>query len=430
MLSVRKSLLIPVFLTTSLNVFAGNGAHLIGWQNFSAGGDGSVNDNTPDTNSTYDDTPVGSISLDGHYLSGSVGVDASNAGLSGNGVATNNGYLNGNNYGGSCGGNGEFIERWPLAGTSPSYEEVNFTSASCVSGTTITLSNAGHNFTLGDAVFVSGLANDSINGAKVVSDANSTSISFVKDCTADPSFATNQACDGSQSVGENVLVSDKIGERVCPYGSNCAKSWKFTKSGVAQSSTSTDDAGLAGDFSVTNNSDYYFRLEFVHFDARSGNNTCNTNNRSPYLLEVTYLRESSNLINKEEGTELVAGRLIESVDWGACPAANGKVVNQISASIASIIESAAYLPPGETAAFRFKFNSTGTFGAFGVAQIDNIAFEGTFFETAALQSEIDPASVPLPVIEEVPMTPLLFQLFLAACLALVSIRTYLSKRIF
>ena len=147
-------------------------------------------------------------------------------------------------------------------------------------------------------------------------------------------------------------------------------------------------------------------------------------------MEVTYLRDSSNLINKEEGTELDTGKLIESVDWGACPAANGKVVNQVSASIASVIDSAAYLPPGETAAFRFKFNSTGTFGQYGVAQIDNIAFEGTFFETAALQSEIDPASVPLPVVEEIPMTPVLFQLLLAAGLGLVSIRAYLSKRIF
>ena len=430
MLSLRKRLIALIFLSISLNVFAGSGAHLIGWQNFSVGGNGSVNDSTPDTNSTYDDTPVGSISLDGHYLSGSVGVDASNAGLSGNGVATNNGFLNGNNFGGGCGGNGEFIERWPLAGTSPSYKEANFTAASCVSGTTITLSNSGHNFTLGDAVYVSGLANDSINGAKVLSDTSSNSISFEKTCTVDPSFATNQACDGSQSVGDNILVSDKIGERVCPYDSNCAKSWKFTKSGVAQSSTSMDDAGLAGDFSVTNNSDYYFRLEFIHFDARSGNNSCNNNNRSPYLLEVTYLRDSSNLINKEEGTELDTGKLIESVDWGACPAANGKVVNQVSASIASVIDSAAYLPPGETAAFRFKFNSTGTFGQYGVAQIDNIAFEGTFFETAALQSEIDPASVPLPVVEEIPMTPVLFQLLLAAGLGLVSIRAYLSKRIF
>ena len=103
MLSLGKRLIALIFLSISLNVFAGSGAHLIGWQNFSVGGNGSVSDSTPDTNSTYDDTPVGSISLDGHYLSGSLGADASNAGLNGNGVATNNGFLNGNNLGGGCG---------------------------------------------------------------------------------------------------------------------------------------------------------------------------------------------------------------------------------------------------------------------------------------------------------------------------------------
>ena len=42
------------------------------------------------------------------------------------------GFLNGNNFGGGCGGNGEFIERWPLAGTSPSYEgEVSLLRVVC-----------------------------------------------------------------------------------------------------------------------------------------------------------------------------------------------------------------------------------------------------------------------------------------------------------
>ena len=76
MLSLRKRLIALIFLSISLNVFAGSGAHLIGWQNFSVGGNGSVNDSTPDTNSAYGDAPVGSISLDSHYPSGSVGVDA------------------------------------------------------------------------------------------------------------------------------------------------------------------------------------------------------------------------------------------------------------------------------------------------------------------------------------------------------------------
>ena len=105
-----------MLLFTSFSLFAGEGSALIGWQTFSVGGNGNVNDESPDTNSTYDDSPAGSISPNNHYLSGSLGSNASNAGRYGNGVATWNEILNGDNFGGGCGGNGEYIERWPLAG--------------------------------------------------------------------------------------------------------------------------------------------------------------------------------------------------------------------------------------------------------------------------------------------------------------------------
>jgi hypothetical protein len=415
---ILRMLVSIMLLFTSFSLFAGEGSALIGWQTFSVGSNGNVNDQSPDTNSTYDDSPVGSISPNNHYLSGSLGSNASNAGRYGNGVATWNEILNGDNFGGGCGGNGEYIERWPLAGTNAIYEEVDITSASCQSGTTIVLDNAGHNFTLGDAIFVSGFVNDSFNGAKSISDTTSNSISFEKTCTSDPVFNT-QACDGATYDGK-VLVSNKIGDRIGPYLSNGAQAWQFKKNGTLDGG---NDQGLSGDFSVTNNSDYYFRLEFIHFDARAGNNTCNQANRSPYLLDVIYLRDSSNLINKQAQQELDANKLMTRVNWGQCIISDGsaaptprKSVQNISTSVASAIESQAYLAPGDTAAFRFKFNTVGTFGQYGVAQIDNIAFEGTFFETAELQNSINPADTPTAVEEHVPFLPMLFQWILGIIL--------------
>lgn len=445
MFSLRKPILTLFAISICSNILAGDGAHLIGWQNFSVDGDGSVSDNTPDTNSTYDDAPVGDTSSDSHYLTGSIGVDASNSGFSGNGIASWNGILNGDNFGGGCEGNGEFIERWPLASTYPfSYVEDHFTSASCVSGTTITLNNTGHSFNSGDSVFISGFQNSSFSGAKILTGTTPNSISYDANCTnnddqsdtfgqlIDPLFATNKACDGTESQGNSVLVSNKIGQRNGPYGSDFTEAWKFTK--IAGTDQDPDDNdGLKGDFSVTNNSSYHFQLQFIHFDARAGNSTCNDAYRAPYLLDVIYLRDSGNLINKEAQQELDVNKLIKQVIWGQCTVFNGSDapeprvgVQNVSASISAAIGSKAYLAPGDTATFRFKFNTIGTFAGSN-AQIDNIAFEGTFFETAALQSEIDPASVPEPIIENIPMMPFFFQIFLAASLVLVPIRIFYSK---
>lgn len=406
-----------MLLFTSFSLFAGDGTALIGWQTFSVGSNGNVNDESPDTNSTYDENAAGSISINNHYLSGAVGSSASNAGRFGNGIASWNEILNGDNFGGGCGGNGEFIERWPLAGNSATYEDVDITSASCQSGTTIVLDNAGHNFTLGDAIFVSGFLNDTFNGAKVVSGTTTNSISFDKVCTSAPAFNT-QGC-GDTTFEGGVLVSNKIGDRIGPYGTNSTQAWQFKKNATLDDAG--NDQGLMGDFSVTNNSDYYFRLEHIHFDARAGNNTCNQNNRAPFFLDVTYLRDSSNLINKTAGQELDANKSITTVNWGQCFVGDGstgpgKSVENISASVSSAIEAQAYLAPGDTAAFRFKFNTEGTYGPFGVAQIDNIAFEGSFFETAELVSTINPADTPAAVEEHVPVLPLLFQWILGVIL--------------
>ncbi|HAN81766.1 MAG TPA: hypothetical protein DCQ59_01000, partial [Verrucomicrobiales bacterium] len=72
--------------------------HIIGWQTFEnnrAGNNNSgIQDDTPDSNSTYDPTPMGS-SFGNLYLTGSIGVNASGEGWGGLGQATNKDFLNG-----------------------------------------------------------------------------------------------------------------------------------------------------------------------------------------------------------------------------------------------------------------------------------------------------------------------------------------------
>ena len=60
-------------------------------------------------------------------------------------------------------------------------------------------------------------------------------------------------------------------------------------------------------------------------------------------------------------------------------------------SLGGVIGTQAYLAPGESAGFRFVWTDFATSGA--ESQLDNIAFEGQFFETAALLVEVDPAAV-------------------------------------
>ena len=76
--------------------------HVIGWQTFenaTAGNNNSgIQDDTPDTNSTYDPTPRGS-NVGRGYLSGNVGRNASVDGWGGFGQASNNDFLNGPTFG-------------------------------------------------------------------------------------------------------------------------------------------------------------------------------------------------------------------------------------------------------------------------------------------------------------------------------------------
>ena len=237
---------------------------VIGWQtfdNFTAGNNNSgINDSTPDTNSTYDSTPVGS-NVNNWYLTGTIGPNASNTGRRGYGQATNNTFLNGATFG------------------------------------------------------------------------------------ADLNIIDYTLADGSP------------GERIGPFGGSGTSSWKFGNNTNPQ---------LQGDFQVTNVSDYFFRLEDIHFDARGLPAGTSANE-----LTLNYLAAPSNLINVSTNSEVQDGKTFYNNTW------NEKGVENVSQGIAAVINSSARLAPGDSATFRFLW--TGQTG-FGQTQIDNLAFSGTFLD--------------------------------------------------
>ncbi|NCG23046.1 MAG: hypothetical protein GWP47_02800 [Actinobacteria bacterium] len=184
----------------------------------------------------------------------------------------------------------------------------------------------------------------------------------------------------------NITLADgSPGVRIGPFGSATqgaptgTSSWKF--------STSTNER--TGDIRLTNESDYYFRLQFIHFDARVGNAN------SPQNLEIKYLSGDGTLFDNDltrldTGTELVDLNNVYNTDYGP-----GPVVNNVSHSLGGAIGTQAYLAPGDSAAFRFVWTDFVTAGA--ESQLDNIAFEGQFYMTSALVTELDPAAVqPVP----------------------------------
>jgi len=256
------------------------GDHLIGWQTFdnaTAGNNNSgILDDTPDTNSTFDATPVGG-NLSGSYLSGSIGANASNLGRAGLGQTTSNVFLNGNNF-----GSDKLIEDYTLA-------------------------------------------------------------------------------DGS------------AGTRIGPNGGAGTSAWKFQTNGNQE----------FGDFSITNHSDYFFRLEAIHYDARRG--AAN----SPQDLDVIYLASgASNLLRADNGMELNDLTVLSDINFASAPS-----VQNVSQSLPAAlgVPTALRLMPGDTASFRFRWTNSAT--AFAQSQIDNLALSGTFLDQNNSFAEIDPLAV-------------------------------------
>ena len=276
-----------------LTAGSASASSFIGWQTFSncgANNDTGVCDTTPESNSTYDATPVGGIGPANTYLTGAIGVNASAGSRVGRGQQTNNAFLNGAGFG-------------------------------------------------------------------------------------------NESADSSRLIQNVTLADGSLGVRIGPFGSatqgapDGTSSWKF----------STNNDARTGDIRVTNESAYYFRIQFIHFDARVGNAN------SPQNLEIKYLSGDgtafdNGLTRFDTSTELVDLTNVYNNDFGPGPA-----TFNVSHSIGGALSTQTFLAPGESAGFRFVWTDFVTSGA--ESQLDNIAFEGQFFETAALLIELDPAAV-------------------------------------
>ena len=288
--AAASALCVTLFLTVAQTA----SASFIGWQTFSpctAGNNNSgVCDTTPESNSTFDASPTGSISVDDTYLTGAIGVAASAAGRKGRGQQANNTFLNGAGFGNETANPSRLIVNIPLADGSP--------------------------------------------GVRI-----------------GPNGSTPQGA---------------------PNGTS---SWKF----------STNDNARTGDFRVTNESDYPFRIQFIHLDVRVGNAN------SPQQLEIKYLSGDGTAFDNaltrfDTGTELTNLNNIYLRDFGPGPA-----FFNISHSLGGAIGTQAYLAAGQSAGFRVVWTDFLTNGA--ESQIDNLAIEGQFFQTSALQVEIDPADI-------------------------------------
>ena len=169
-----------------------------------------------------------------------------------------------------------------------------------------------------------------------------------------------------------------------PQGApNGTSSWKFGNSGNQR----------LGDVRITNHSDYYFKLTFLNFDARVGNAN------SPHNLQIKYLNGDgtaydNGLLKKSTGAEINNLTSVYNNDFGTEPN-----TYNVSRSLGEAVDSQVYLPPNSSAAFRLFWTDQATEGS--QSQIDNFAFQGTFYWTENLEIEVDPvtwssSSVPGP----------------------------------
>ena len=429
---------------------AENVNHLLGWQTFAELND-QVDDNSPDTNSTYDSTPTGSsMAASNHYLTGVIGKDASDRGYSGYEESTLDNLLNGEYFGtaelNSNTGEpkGALIVDYSLADGSegarigPKFQQGtsswSFKNGACLGKNTNTcnpprpLIGTDEN---GDDIYGRLDGNHLVGWQTFDRNTNANNNSGVTDSTPDTNSShygltqsspvqghyltarigvgstslgykglgvgtvttwLNNEIFGGSGMGETItdweLADGSPGSRIMPYdsanpGAVTAKepvTWKFGK-------TNSSSSGLKGDFSITNNSNSFFRLDFIHFDARAQANLA-----SPDVLQLYYVPSSGEMLLKRTCLEpgvLVNGneelKLIEQTEWQ-----NGLEVKNISADVSDSLDSTVYISPGKTADFRFIWS-----GESGNAQafIDNLAFEGSFFSSQALGTSADPTEV-------------------------------------
>ena len=182
---------------------------------------------------------------------------------------------------------------------------------------------------------------------------------------------------GGMNIVDVTLADGSAGVRIGPNSQPGASSWSFQANGNQE----------FGDFSITNESDFAFRLETIHFDARSAN--ANGANQ----LDLIYLAGgASNLIRATTGTEVLDLHVITELTFPSnevLPA-----VHNVSAGLAGSFTTptAVRLFPGDTASFRFRFSGAVT--DFAQSQIDNLAISGTFLDQDNGFALIDPVAVP------------------------------------
>ena len=182
---------------------------------------------------------------------------------------------------------------------------------------------------------------------------------------------------GSAPFGMNIvdvpLADGSPGVRIGPQGQAGTSSWKFQTNGNQE----------FGDFSIKNESDYTFRLERIHLDARRGAGN------SPQDLDVIYLAGGdSNLIRVSTGTEVPDLHVFTATNFASAPSQQN-----ISASVAASFTTptAVRLAPGDSASFRIRWTNSVT--DFAQSQVDNLAISGTFQDQNNGFALIDPAAV-------------------------------------
>ncbi|MEO1497874.1 MAG: PEP-CTERM sorting domain-containing protein [Planctomycetota bacterium] len=193
-----------------------------------------------------------------------------------------------------------------------------------------------------------------------------------------PTFGSSMI--GSAPFGLNIedvpMADGSPGTRLNTQGA-AASSWKFRTNGSQE----------LGDFSITNHSDFVFRLERVHYDARVGNAN------SPDRLELVYLAGDpgggfdANLTRADDGTEVVDGRVFSDISFADSPS-----TQNVSVSLAAGLfpPTAVRLAPGDSASFRLRWSDSAS--DFAESQIDNLALSGTFLDPNNGFAEIDPTA--------------------------------------
>ncbi|MBJ42218.1 MAG: hypothetical protein CMJ80_02800 [Planctomycetaceae bacterium] len=221
-----------------------------------------------------------------------------------------------------------------------------------------------------DGLYLTGIIGAGASGLGRDGYGQSTANNFLQG----PTFGDSPANKGLNIVDVPDADGTSPGTRQNQQGVS-GSSWKFRGN--------EGNNSLHGDFSITNESDYTFRLEKIHYDARAG-----TSN-SPSDLDIIYLSGgASNLTRADNGNELNNLTVLSAITFGTQPS-----IQNVSQNLPGAlgVPTALRLAPGDSASFRFRWSKFG--GAFAESQIDNLAFSGTFQDQHNSFALIDPVNV-------------------------------------